>query len=157
MPLLTKKWIDRQKEIAENTWVAETASGVIVISHPGQKPPDPKDRKFLRENFGLLPDVEIKKLIDTDHAPPIERLEAELALQDSTIAERKAYHAREYVKLALEEAAAMGLPVTPAIAREAEGELADALNSDEDEDEDGDKSGRTVSTVGRRRSPAAKD
>lgn len=127
MAQLTQEWIDRQRHIAENTWVAETASGVIVISHPGQRKPDPKDRKFLRENFGLLPEVEVKPLIDTVHAPPLERLERELALQDSPLAERMAYHRREFIKLALEESASMGLTVTPAVARAADAELDEEL------------------------------
>lgn len=156
MAELTQAWIDRQRHIAENTWVAETASGVIVISHPGQRKPDPKDRKFLRENFGLLPEVEVKPLIDTVHAPPLERLERELALQDSPLVERMAYHRREFIKLAIEEAAAMGLTVTPGVVRAAEKELDDELVAqagsdlhgagDEQGGDDGEE--KTVSTVG---------
>jgi len=154
MPRLTKEWIDRQRHIAENTWVAETSSGVIVLAHPGQRAPDPKDRKFLRENFGLLPEVEVKRLIDTEHAPPLEKLERELALQDAPFAERKAYLMREYVKTALDEAAAMGLPATPANVREAEGELLDAFAKAEGPDE----AERSVATVGGgRRGPGRKE
>lgn len=156
MAQLTKEWIDRQEHIADNTWVAETASGVIVISHPSQKPPDPKDRRFLRENFGLLPEVEIKPLSQTDQAPPIERLRRELALQDSPVADRMAYHKREFMKLALEEAAAMGMTVTPAVAHAIEAELEDeaaAARADGPGDDD-DAGERAVSTVGGRRRPA---
>lgn len=158
MAQLTKEWIDRQESIAENTWVAQTASGVIVISHPSQKPPDPKDRKYLRENFGLLPEVEIMPLSETEHAPPIERLRRELALQDSPIADRMAYHKREFVRLSLEDAAGMGMTVTPAVARAAEAELEDAAaEARADGDGDGDGDEQSVGTVGGRRKSVAKE
>ena len=156
MPQLTKEWIDRQEFIAENTYVAETASGVIVVAHPGQQPPDNKDRKYLRQNFGLLETIDIKRLIDTEHAPPIERLRRELDMQDSPIAERLAYHEREFVKLKLEEAAAMGLPLTAGVVREAQRDLDDAAARAQDPNAGDPDQGRTVSTVGRGRSAAPK-
>ena len=79
--MLTQAFIDRQKFIGENTYVAETASGVIVVAHPGQQVPT--DRKVLRNEFGLLPGVEVVRLIDSKEAPPIEKLQAQLAEQEA--------------------------------------------------------------------------
>ena len=79
--MLTQAFIDRQRFIAENTHVAETASGVIVVAHPGQQVPT--DPKVLRNEFGLLPDCPVVKLIDSKEAPPLEALQAKLDEQEA--------------------------------------------------------------------------
>jgi len=84
--VLTQSFIDRQRHIAENTHVAETASGVIVVAHPGQKVPT--DPKVLREEFGILPDCPVIKLVDSKECPPFEKLEAQLAEQDGPEAKK---------------------------------------------------------------------
>ena len=167
MPQLTKEWIDRLKHKQEHTWVAKTASGTIVIAHPGQVPPDPRDRKTLRQEFGLLDDVPVQRLIDTDESSDFDRLYAELDRQESSASTRKAYYLSEYIKAALEEAREMGLPATPAIVREAETEAAQALTAAQATGADGDgtsgdeggadEAEQSVTTVGGRRRAAAKE
>jgi hypothetical protein len=83
MPQLTREWIDAQRKRAEETKVVVTKNGVIVVAHPGQNVnPDPTERKH---EFGILPSDKIERLIDTAHAPPLEKLERQLEEQEAEV------------------------------------------------------------------------
>ena len=71
---------------AEETWVAETSTGVIVIAHPGGDVSHLEDLEYLRSNFGIQSLDCVMRLSQSSEAPvpwsadsEIDRAEAELA------------------------------------------------------------------------------
>jgi hypothetical protein len=103
MPEITQEWIDRLRTKAENTWVAETTTGVIIIAHPGQQPPE--GEKERRQLFGLSPEDAVIRLIDSKACPPFELLQKKMELQRRPIDEQIAYHRQEIARLLAEKGA----------------------------------------------------
>jgi hypothetical protein len=85
---------------AEETWVAETRSGVIVVVHPGQKLDILSVPERLRRELGIVDVSIIKRLSESREAPTpysldadIERAELELARLRAAKTERDAIDA----------------------------------------------------------------
>jgi len=114
MARLTREWIEAQRARSEQTWIAITASGVIILAHPGQKPEE--DPKILREHFGIMPGTPIGREADfPEHRPPFEKWERELKLQDLALDDQIEAHERDLVALRAQKAAAEGrVPEPPA-------------------------------------------
>lgn len=72
---------------AEETWVAETSTGVVVLVHPGQPLDILKDPERLKREFGIVDMSIIKRLSESREAPAPYTLDNEIAVAKARLAE----------------------------------------------------------------------
>lgn len=72
---------------AEETWVAETRTGVVILVHPGQPLDLLKDPERLKHEFGIVDMSIIKRLSESREAPVPFSLDSEIAAAKAKLAE----------------------------------------------------------------------
>jgi hypothetical protein len=70
---------------AENTWVAETRSGVIIICHAGQDTSILQDHERLRNELGVVDPSVICRLSESSEAPIPWSMEREIAAREAAL------------------------------------------------------------------------